>query len=92
MKKFPWGEVIDRFDYDFDGMQMSVVKFHPWVRHGSTILTGNPCLDIVSYHCEELHESSDNLLKLVIAWIAFKKLGLNEGSLVAGISRALCLE
>jgi hypothetical protein len=92
MSKFTWGQVLDRFQYDFDGEVMDVVKFHPWKVNGCTVFKGQADTDRVHYHCEELHESSDNVLKLVISWMANKKLGNNEGSLVYGICRALCLD
>jgi hypothetical protein len=41
-KKFPWGKVMDKFEYDFDGRTMEVVKYHPWKTKGSAILTGEP--------------------------------------------------
>lgn len=76
-KKFPWGEVIDRFEYDFDGIKMEVVKFIS--KYDGSIL----------YCCEEIRESSESLFYLVIAWMAKQQLGSNEGSLVVGICKAL---
>lgn len=89
--KFTWGKVLDRFQYDFDGEVMDVVKFHPWQQNGCTVLRGQADTDKVAYHCEELHQSSNNVMELVIAWMAHKKLGNNEGSLVQGICRALSI-
>lgn len=87
--KFAWGKVIEKFSYDFDGEKMDVVKYHPWKSRNCTVLTGDADLDRTEYHCEEIHESSSSIHRLVIAWIANKKLGLNNGSLVAGVCRAL---
>lgn len=91
MAKFPWGRVLTRFVYDFDGDVMEVVKFHPWKTDGCTVLTGNPDETLVRYHCEELHESSDSLQALLLSWMAHKNLGLNQGALVQGIAKALGL-
>ena len=92
MKKFSWGKVIDRFTYDFDGTAMNVIKYHPWKVDGCTILTGQPDETKIVFSCEELHESSENLYHLIIAFIAYKNLGLNQDALVAGIGRSLCLK
>lgn len=89
MAKFNWGKVIETFDYNFDGDAMTVTKFHPWKREGSAVLSGVPDATVVQFHCEELHESSDSILGLIISWIANKKLGLNQYALVAGCCRAL---
>lgn len=89
MAKFPWGKVIDCFDYDFDGQKMEVIKYHPWKSHGHFIKTGNPDMEQVLYHCETMHESCTNLFHLVIAFIARNNLGLNQQALVAGIAKSL---
>jgi len=91
MSKFNWGKVIDRFDYDFDGEIMEVVKFHPWKAEGNHLLCGQPDLSEIHYHCAELRESNKSLQYLLIAWIANKNLGLNQHSLVYGISKALSI-
>lgn len=88
-KKFAWGKVIDKFEYNFDGMVMSVIKYHPWKTNGTVILSGEPDTDQVMYSCEEINESSENIIYLVIAWIVFKKIGRNNGSLASGIARAI---
>lgn len=89
MSKFTWGRVIEKFEYDMDGRALQVVKFHPWKCSGSTVLTGQPDLEDICYHCEELHQSFDSLDALLIAWIAEKRLGLNQHALVSGMCRAL---
>jgi hypothetical protein len=78
MSRFTWGKVIDRFEYDFDGVKMEVTKYHPRNEE-----------DNILYHCNELSESSDKLFELVISFMAYRKLGHNQHALVAGISRAL---
>lgn len=89
MANFTWGQVLDKFEYDFDGEVMQVTKYHPWKREDCTVLTGQPNLEVVEYHCEELHESATSLQYLLLAWMAYKNLGLNQHALVAGVSRAL---
>lgn len=77
-KKFPFGEVIDTFEYDFDGVKMSVIKYISNCSHGKVL-----------YCCEETRLSYESLFVLVIAWMAYKQLGNNQYSLVDGISKAL---
>jgi hypothetical protein len=91
--KFTWGKIIQRFEYNFDGQVMEVVKFHPWKTHenGHTILSGQPDLDKVEYECPEIHVGSENLFELILHWIARKHLGDNHDSLVTGVCRALCI-
>jgi hypothetical protein len=89
MAKFTWGAVLDVFDYDFDGEVMKVTKYHPWKRQGCTVLSGQPNTEVVEYHCEELHVSAESLQYLLLEWLAYKNLGLNQHALVAGVSRAL---
>jgi hypothetical protein len=76
--RFVWGQVIERFEYDFDGLTMNVTKYHPR-NEGDNIL----------YHCEELRQSTETIFELLISFIAYKRLGLNQHALVAGISKAL---
>lgn len=87
MKSFTWGRVIDEFIYDFDGDVMNVVKYHPWIDRSKQANK-----DIIEYHCEEISQSAESILPLVIAWIAHRKLGSNQQALVIGICRMLKLE
>ena len=89
MGKFSWGTVVNRFDYDFDGKKMEVIKYHPWKSEGCYVRTGDPNMEQVLYHCEALHESCENLFNLVIAFIAKDSLGLNQQALVAGVAKSL---
>jgi hypothetical protein len=88
-KKFPWGKVRDKFEYDFDGRTMEVIKFHPWKTKGSTVLTGEPNLEEVNYSVDEIHQSFYTIDAAILAWIAYKNLGLNQYALVDGVCRAL---
>lgn len=81
MSKFAWGTVIDRFEYDFDGVKMEVTKYHP-----------RDDKNAILFHCEQLSEATETLFELVIAFIARKNLGLNQHALVSGICRALELK
>jgi hypothetical protein len=89
-EKFVWGQVIERFDYNFDGITMSVTKYHPHKSDGP-VVTRAIDESTVFYHCQELRESTLTLFELVISFIANKQLGLNQRALVAGISKALDL-
>ena len=88
MSKFTWGRVIDRFEYDFDGLKMEVTKYHPRKSDGITV-TKEIDESLTYYHSEELRQSTDNLFALILAFIAYKNLGLNQHALVAGIAKAL---
>lgn len=87
--KFTWGTVIHKFEYDFDGKTMEVTKYHPWKTNQNNVITGIADVTKILYHCEELRQSSSSLQVLIISWIAYINLGLNEGSLVCGIAKAL---
>lgn len=91
IKKFVWGKVLDRFDFDFDGEKLEVVKFHPWQTEGATVRSGIPDESVVHFHCEQIRESFLAMDALLIAWIAHRRLGLNQGALTAGICRALAI-
>jgi hypothetical protein len=88
MSKFAWGKVIEYFEYDFDGEKLSVTKYNPHAFVNGFHRRGEYSEEI-NYHAEEINESFNSVEALLIAWIAFKHLGRNNGSLVAGICRAL---
>ena len=91
MKNFSWGKVLQNFEYDFDGVICTVVKYHPWECNGAFVRPGSPNKEKINFHCEEIHASFESIEMLLIAWIANKKLGRNQDALVVGISRSLCL-
>lgn len=87
MGRFVWGKVIERFEYDFDGDVVEVIKYF-----GTKYVNGHGTKDyedVPSYHIEEISESSDSLQSIIIAYFAYKNLGLNQRALVAGVCRAL---
>jgi hypothetical protein len=81
MNKFPWGKVIDRFQYDFDGDAIEVVKY---IGTFQGVTETKP-----SFHIEELHASYNSVQAAIIAYFAYKNLGLNQHVLVSGVCRAL---
>lgn len=87
MAKFAWGKVIERFEYDFDGEKVEVVKYFP-IEFKNCSPTGE-YETTPAYHISKLSESSNSLQYMLIAYIARKNLGHNQQSLVAGICRAL---
>ncbi|UCV00264.1 hypothetical protein [Acidovorax radicis] len=91
MSKFPWGKVLERFEYDFDGQQVEVVKYLATKFVNGSAVRGE-WEDVPSYHIEELSESARSLDYILIAWIARKRIGLNQHALISGICRALCVE
>ena len=89
MSKFSWGRVIETVSQDIGGNILRFTVYHPWHREDCTVKTGSPDLTKIEYHSEELHESFDCADALLIAWIAHRRLGLNQHMLVSGICRAL---
>lgn len=87
--EFARGQVIKKFEYDFDGFKMTVTKYHPWLRDRWSVLKGKPNFHKLEYYCEELHESHQSLQYLLILRIAQKNLGENQYTLVDGLSKAL---
>jgi hypothetical protein len=89
--KFPWGKVIDRFDYDFEGQAFEVVKYHPRVYVDGR---GTDQIDTEStmYHCDQISTCAGSLFELLVCWLASRSLGSTEALYVApAISRALKL-
>lgn len=90
--KFTWGSVIERFNFNFDGVEMNVIKYHPWIYdkngRGTQMIDENK----INYSCEEISRSDESLFALTLYWIAHKQLGLNQGALVQGICKALNIE
>jgi hypothetical protein len=86
MSKFPWGKVIDYITLDFDGVKCEITKYHPYKDfcRSKEIDTSK-----VEYHSEEMHQSTNTIYGMVIAFITYKQLGLNHHSLAGGICRAL---
>lgn len=89
MSAFSWGKVVDKFDFDMDGVPLLVIKYHPTKYINGQGVRGE-YEDHVLFHCVELHSSYLSLDSLLIAWIAHRRLGLNQHHLVDGICRALC--
>jgi hypothetical protein len=88
MNKFNWGAVIEKFDLNFDGEALEIIKYHPRLVVGNTVTQAINETEI-NYHVEELHASYGSMFAAVIAWITFKQLGLNQYALVSGLCKAL---
>lgn len=86
---FTWGQIIARFEYDFDGSIMRVVKFHPWKMSGFNICSGDVDETKTQYYCDELSEISDSLQGLLLSWLVFKNLGSNQSALICGLAKAI---
>jgi len=87
MKKFPWGRTINTFVYDFDGVEVTIIKFHPFYEDN----TLKPDMEKIEYHCEEINQSADSLIGILITWMVEHQLGRNQGALIQGIARMLKL-
>lgn len=92
MKKFSWGKVLGRFEYDFDGVQLEVVKYHPWQSEGCSVKIGVPNESETWYHIEVMHAAFGSMDEALINWITFKNMGLNCSALAGGVCRALCIK
>jgi hypothetical protein len=92
VKRFPWGKVLNTFEYDFDGKPLEVVKYHPWNSEGVSVKTGNPDESETLYHIAAMNTSVRSMDAALIGWIVHKNLGLNHGTLAAGVCRALCVK
>ena len=90
-KAFPWGRVIDHLSFDFDGETLEVTKYHPWKVRECEVQTGDPNLEEISFHVQDVRQSFDNVYAAVVAWITFKHLGHNQTALASGVCRALTI-
>ena len=84
-------EHINQLGSLFDGVVLNVVKHHPRAQNGCTLLSGI-YTDDISYHCEEMSASFNSMFELLMHWLTYKQLGLNESSLSQGLCRAIGLE
>lgn len=90
-KRFPWGKVLETFEFLIDGHELWIVKYHPWMRDGNRIKVGTPNLDLVEYNCDEISQSANSMMQILVAWMVYKQLGMNQGALTQGIARMLKL-
>ncbi len=88
--KYTWGRVITVHEFAIDGHEFDIVEYHPFQFKGS-ISTNEVDLDKVLYGCDEISQSADSMMNILIAWMVYKQLGMNQGALVQGISRMLML-
>ncbi len=88
--KYIWGRVISDFKIEIDGYLLEVVKYHPFQFNGS-IATKEIDLSTVLYGCDEISQSADSMMQILVAWVVYKQLGMNQGALVQGIARMLKL-
>ena len=87
ISRFPWGRTINTFVYDFDGVEVTIIKFHPFYEDN----TRKPDMEKIEYHCEEINQSADSLIGILITWMVEHQLGRNQGALIQGIARMLKL-
>lgn len=90
-KRFPWGKVLETFKFLIDGHELWIVKYHPWMRDVNRIKVGTPNLDLVEYNCDEISQSANSMMQILVAWMVYKQLGMNQGALTQGIARMLKL-
>ncbi len=89
--RFPWGKVLDRFEFDFDGVKLEVTKYLPTKFVNGHAVKGEH-EDEPEYHIDEMSGSFGSMDAALIGWITHRRLGLNNNSLAYGICRALKIE
>jgi hypothetical protein len=94
MKKFPWGKVIDRVDYDFDGKTLEIVKAHPWKSLSAPKSEREFDAEKVIYFCDELGVSTNSIMTMLLYWIVCQGVGRGQHghSLFSGICRMLTID
>ena len=90
MNKYPWGKVITIFSIPIDEYALVITKYHPFQFNGS-IATRTIDETKVVYSCEETCQSADTMMQLILSWIVYKQLGMNQSALVSGLARMLKL-
>jgi hypothetical protein len=93
---FPWGKVIERLDYDFDGKKLEIVKAHPWKNWNSEKPRNQREFDAdrIIYSCEELGVMTNSVVTMLLYWIVVQGVGDGrEGHvLFTGICRMLTID
>lgn len=92
MESFTWGKVVKVFTLDFDGKEVEITKYHPWKSENCRVLRGTADEATILYHCEELHASFSSFNAVILAWMVYKSLGLNQFALVSGLCRAINIQ
>ena len=82
MKNYPWGKVIETIRFNIDGHELKIVKYHP---------DDSMDLSTIAYGCDEISQSADSMMQIILAWMVYKQLGMNQGALTQGIARMLKL-
>jgi hypothetical protein len=93
---FPWGKVIERFDYDFDGKTLEIVKVHPWKHWNPDVPINQREFDAdkITYSCDELGITTNNIIAMLLYWIVCQGIGHSQHghSLFSGICRMLTID
>ena len=87
-ERFQWGDVIDRFTYNFDGVQFMVIKYHPYESaNGGASLNRIGNKDKVLYFNDYVGEMNESLIYIILLIFAKMQLGENQRALAAGFAR-----
>lgn len=87
---FQWGEVIDRFTYNFDGVQFMVIKYHPYESaNGGASLNRVGNKNKILYFNDYVAEMNVSLIYIILLILAKMHLGENQRALAAGMAKAL---
>ncbi len=89
MNEFPWGKIIEKFDYNFEGKKVQIIKYYPWITNKHLVKKRSVDFEHVLYHCPLIHESFSSLYAALIGWIVYDNLGLNQYALTLGICKAM---
>ena len=94
MKKFPWGKVIDRIEYDFDGKTLEIVKAHPWKSLSAPKSEREFDAEKVIYFCDELGVSTNSVMTMLLYWIVCQGIETEQEAsiLFLGVCRMLKID
>jgi len=71
------GGLIDKHIYCIDSHSLEVLEYYSHEKS--------------TYVCEEMNQYADSMMKIILAWIIYKQLGLNQGALLEALARMLKL-
>lgn len=87
MKKFPWGKIIDHIEVSVMETRKHVLhSYFVTAYHPYKIGTKEPVEDIVQYHSEDLHESSEDYNYMVLALMIFCNSESKQPQLARGLA------
>lgn len=91
--RFTWGDVIETFTYNFDGISTDIVKYHPYESaNGGASLGCKGNQNKVMFYNGFVRESNESLLYIILLFLTQHQLGQNHRSLAKGLCKALDID